>query len=66
MFSILLKRRKILLPSDTTVELFDKVVVPILMFGSGIWGFGNIGEIYIFYKNLLKLNKATPKCMLYA
>ena len=45
------------------LQLFDSVIVPILLYGCEIWGFNNISDIekiqIRFYKNLLGLNKYT-------
>ena len=45
------------------LQLFDSVIVPILLYGCGIWGFDDISDIekiqIRFHKNLLGLNKCT-------
>ena len=45
------------------LQLFDSVIVPILLYGCEIWGINNISDIekiqIRFYKNLLGLNKYT-------
>ena len=41
MFSILRKSRKLQLPVDLQLQLFDSMVVPILLYGSEITGFEN-------------------------
>ena len=69
MFKILGKIRQLLLPPDIACELFDKVVLPILLYGSEIWGFEDITQVEIFYRNflrnVLKVNKSTASCMIY-
>ena len=55
---------------DIASELFDKLVLPILLYGSEIWGFEDISQIEVFYrkkkkKNILKLNKSTASCIVY-
>ena len=68
---ILQKKAKILkLPIDLQIELFDKTVLPILLYGSEVWGFSkNVLRIEIFYrkflKGLLHLNSRTPNPMVY-
>ena len=41
-YSLLKKARNMQLPVDSQVELFNKLVKPILLYGCEIWGFGNI------------------------
>ena len=38
MFTLFRKARILRLPVDTTLELFDKTIVPILLYGVEIWG----------------------------
>ena len=57
------------LPINIVLDLFDKMILPILLYGSEIWGYENIDNIEIFYrkflKNTLRLNKQTTSCMVY-
>ena len=41
MFALLSKGRVLNLPVDVMLELFDKTVLPIMLYGCEIWGFGN-------------------------
>ncbi|XP_071123898.1 uncharacterized protein [Mytilus edulis] len=41
MFIVLRKARKLNLPIDMQLELFDTMVVPILLYGAEVWGFEN-------------------------
>ena len=67
MFALLTKAAKLHLPIDSTCELFDKLVLPILIYGCEAGGFENIDQIEIFYRNFIRriLNKLTVNCMLY-
>ena len=69
MFALLTKARRLHLPVDILCDLFEKTVVPILLYGCEIWGHANISEIEVFYKKFLKstlgLAKTTPDCMVY-
>ena len=51
------------IPLDLQCELFDKLVAPILLYGSEIWGFGSNAvaerEHLKFCKYILKLKKST-------
>ena len=42
LFSLLKKIRSLSLPYDIQIDLFDKLVKPILLYGCEIWGSGNI------------------------
>ena len=69
MFGLLEKAKILKLPIDVTCDLFDKVVLPVLLYGCEIWGWANLKDIEIFFRNflrtLLKTFKFTPNCMLY-
>ena len=69
MFALITKSRRLCLPVDIQCDLFEKTVVPILLYGSEVWGFCDLQQIEIFYrkflKNILRLNKSTPNCMIY-
>ena len=69
MFSLLGKIRRLQLPVDIASELFDKLVLPMLLYGSEIWGFEDISQIEVFYRkklrHILKLNKSTASCIVY-
>ena len=38
MFSLLTKARRLCLPVDIQCDMFDKIIVPILLYGSEVWG----------------------------
>lgn len=69
MFSLISKIRKFGLPVDVSLDLFDKLITPIVLYGSEVWGF--TGEnIYCklhlqFCRLLLRAGKSTPACMIY-
>ena len=69
MFSLITKSRRLDVPIDITLDLFDKLVLPILMYGSEVWGHSNLKPIEIllmnFMRRLLKLGESTSNCMLY-
>lgn len=58
------------LPIDLQLKLFDNTVLPILLYGSEVWGYENldiIERIHIeFLRRITKCRKSTPKYMLYA
>jgi hypothetical protein len=70
MFNLLHKAKRLHLPLDIICELYDSLVVPILLYGSEIWGFQDMKDIEIqhrkFLKNILKVRKGTANCMVYA
>ena len=69
MFALLSKGRVLNLPVDVMLELFDKTVLPIMLYGCEIWGFGNnniLETVFLkFCKYLLGLKSSTPNCMVY-
>ena len=69
MFALLTKVTKMHIPIDITIDLFDKLVLPILLYGCEVWGCDNCDQIEVVYnkflKRILKINKYTPNCMVY-
>ena len=69
MFAILQKARILQLPIDIVCELYERCVIPVLLYGSEIWGFENINSLEIFHRSflrfVLKSFKFTPNIMLY-
>jgi hypothetical protein len=69
MYALLNKARKLCLPVDIQLQLFDAVVKPILLYGSEVWGCQNVDIIervhLKFLKIILNLNKSTATCMVY-
>ena len=58
------------LPIDLQLKLFDNTVLPILTYGSEIWGYENLDIIVRihtdFLRRISKCRKSTPKYILYA
>ena len=42
------------LPIDIQIDLFNKLILPILIYGCEIWGFSNINSIDLFHRSFLK------------
>ena len=69
LYSMLVKAKRLKLSVDTQCHLFDHLVLPILLYGSEVWGFECIKQIEIFHRKFLRtilyVNKCTPDCMVY-
>ena len=67
MFIVLEKVRILNLPFDVICELYEKCVIPVLLYDSEVWGFSNLRdvEIFFFLRLVLKTFKFTANCMLY-
>ena len=67
-FNLMAKARQLNLSVDTFVELLEKLVIPILLYGSEIWGYEDPKQLqYMLNHTLrryLRLHKTTPSCML--
>ena len=69
MFSLRTQSRRLQLPIDIQCDLFDKMIVPILLYGCEIWGVDKILQVEVFYRKYLKiilgLSDSTPNCVVY-
>lgn len=69
MYALLRKIKALSLPYDIQIDLFEKTVKPVLLYGSEIWGFGNLDILervqLKFYKYIFNLKKSTPSYMIY-
>ena len=69
MYSLVRKIRTLNLPLELQINLFDKMIKPILLYGCEIWGFGKLDIIervqLKYLKYILNLKKSTPSCMVY-
>ena len=69
MYGVLSKRRKHNLSIDCKLDLFDKIVKPIVLYGCEIWGFSNcylIEKLHLkFCKHILDLKQSKPNFMVY-
>ena len=69
MFMLLRQCKKLMLPFDVQIDLFDKLIVPILMYGCEVWC-PSMTELASklqlrFFKILFKLGKSTPSNIIY-
>ena len=69
MFGLNEKAANLLLPPDIHIDLFEKMIAPIFLYGSEVWGYGNIEPLEVFYRSFLKrvlgVGKSTPNCAIY-
>ena len=63
------KAKILRLPVDLLLELFDQTVLPVLLYGSEVWGFSSLEEIETFYRKFLKrvlaIGYTTQNCFVY-
>ena len=68
MFSLLRKCRKLNLPIDLQLDLFEKCVHPVISYGCEVWGYQSLELVSKFQLRFLKLAlgayKTTPSCMI--
>ena len=62
MLCLISKARKLTLPVDIQLELFDSLTCPILLYACEIWGCENIMN---FFYILLGVNNRTPTSTVY-
>ena len=69
MFALLKKCRRLMLPLDIQIELFNRIVVPVLLYACEVWSPAMTdlaSKLQLrFLKISLKLGKATPSSMIY-
>jgi len=71
MFSVLQKARKLNLPVEMQLNMFETMVALILLFGSEVWGFENVDIIdrfqvkFVKIRVVLGLKQTTSSCMVY-
>ena len=69
MYSLLRNSNRLQLPIDLQIDLFNKTIKPILLYGAEIWGFGNIDVLervqLKYLKYILKVKRSTPSYMVY-
>ena len=67
-YSMLTKVKKHNLDVDVFIDLVEKLVIPTLLYGSEIWGFGDLKQLQTFLNKImrrfLRLHKSTPMCMI--
>ena len=70
MFLLLTRIQNLNLPLDLQLKLFDHTVMPILTYGSEIWGFENTDSIEKvhndFLRKITRSKRSTPMYMVYA
>ena len=68
-FGLIKKARKGGLPLDIQFDIFDKTVLPSILYGCEIWGYDNLKSFerlhLQFCISILKLKDSTPNIMVY-
>ena len=69
MYAILQKARVLKLPIDIVCQLYEACVIPVLLYGSEIWGYECLKSLEIFHRRFLRIilnfYNFSPNCMLY-
>ena len=69
LYSVLSKCKRNHLSISCQMDLFDKIIQPILLYGCEIWGFSNtslLEKLHLkFCKHILYANNRTPNAMVY-
>ena len=67
-FSLITKIKQLNLTFETSIELFERLIIPVLLYGSEIWGYENPKQLQTMVNNVmrkfLRLHKSTPMCMI--
>ena len=62
MYSLIQKGRRLKLPADIMLKLFDSCVVPILLYGCEVWGYENTDIIEKVHTKFCKFIFGVSKC----
>ena len=54
LFGLKSKKEMYDLPFDIVIDLFDKMILPILLYGCEIWGYEDLECIEVLYRKYLK------------
>ena len=68
MFSLITKSRRLDVPIDIILDLFDKLILPILIYGSEVWGHSNLKQPIIEKRMILfwlRLTQDKPQRLIY-
>ena len=67
-YSLITKIKQLNLTFEVSIELFERLVIPILLYGSEIWGYEDPKQVEIMLnktmRRFMKLHKTTPMCMI--
>ena len=58
LYCMLKKARKLQLPIDIQCQLFDHLVLPILLYGSEVWGYEDLLQVEVFHRKFLQINSS--------
>ena len=68
-YALLQKIKKLHLPVDISIELFNQLVIPVLTYGCEVWGFSDINCLEVLHRKFIKIilgvSKYTPNSMVY-
>ena len=67
MFGLIRKINRLGLTLETQIELFERTVLPVALYGCEVWGASDLSQLEAFqtqfFKYVLKLARFTPSCM---
>ncbi|CAL4122579.1 unnamed protein product, partial [Meganyctiphanes norvegica] len=67
-YSLITRIKQLNLTLEVSIELFERLIIPILLYGSEIWGFECPKQLQAMFnktmRKFLKLHKFTPMCMI--
>ena len=68
-YALMNKIRALRLPVDLSIQLFDQLVMPIMLYGCEVWGYSDINQVEIlhrkFLKQILSVHTNTPSAMVH-
>ena len=68
-YALLNKIRRLQLPVDISIQLFDQLVLPVLLYGCEVWGYSNLKQLEVFHrkfiKEILNIDLSAPSCIVY-
>ena len=67
-YSLITRIKQLNLTFEVSIELFERLIIPILLYGSEIWGYEDPKQVESILnktmRRFLRLHKTTPMCMI--
>ena len=67
-YGLITRIKQLNLTFEVSIELFERLIIPILLYGSEVWGYEDPKQLQTMFsktmRRFLRLHKTTPMCMI--